>query len=395
MTNKEIFEQNMDELADAINEKAQTYGKKTVTEMTETVRNIHTGAVDSVNGRTGDVVLDKSDVNLSNVDNTSDADKPVSTATQTALDGKQDTLTAGAGVTIENNVISAEVGLKIEVVDELPETGNSSTIYLVPVESTEEEDAYDQYVYVDGHWESIGNTRVDLSGYVQKTTTIAGISLENNIVGSQLKAALELSNVDNTSDLNKPISTATQAALDEKLNNIKPIVLGVTQSSGTWSEIKFGSAVDAASSIVAQDSSTASSVFLNIRNNEFGHNFSVAYLYATANYSNHRGHAYVGNADVLALHLRSTEKIEFTKGNNSGYILDTFNTSANPTLAGTEAALTGLKLNDVVYKIPTFDPTTISGYDASKSQILTHDAQGVMTWVDGAAVQSGSEVTLP
>ncbi len=33
-------------------------------------------------------VLDKSDVGLSNVDNTSDASKPVSTAQQTALDGK-------------------------------------------------------------------------------------------------------------------------------------------------------------------------------------------------------------------------------------------------------------------------------------------------------------------
>ncbi len=46
------------------------------------------GAVDSVAGRTGDVVLTKSDVGLTNVDNTSDANKPVSTATATALSGK-------------------------------------------------------------------------------------------------------------------------------------------------------------------------------------------------------------------------------------------------------------------------------------------------------------------
>lgn len=51
------------------------------------------GAVDSVNGLTGVVVLTKSNIGLSNVNNTSDANKPVSTATQTALDGKQDTLT--------------------------------------------------------------------------------------------------------------------------------------------------------------------------------------------------------------------------------------------------------------------------------------------------------------
>ncbi len=48
------------------------------------------GAVDSVNGRTGAVTLSKSDVGLNNVDNTSDLSKPISTATQTALDGKVD-----------------------------------------------------------------------------------------------------------------------------------------------------------------------------------------------------------------------------------------------------------------------------------------------------------------
>lgn len=44
--------------------------------------------VTSVAGRTGAVVLTKTDVGLSNVDNTSDAAKPVSTATTTALAGK-------------------------------------------------------------------------------------------------------------------------------------------------------------------------------------------------------------------------------------------------------------------------------------------------------------------
>jgi hypothetical protein len=45
------------------------------------------GAVSSVAGRTGAVTLTKADVSLSSVDNTSDASKPVSTATAAALDG--------------------------------------------------------------------------------------------------------------------------------------------------------------------------------------------------------------------------------------------------------------------------------------------------------------------
>ena len=46
------------------------------------------GAVSSVAGRTGAVVLTASDVGLGNVNNTSDANKPISTATQTALNAK-------------------------------------------------------------------------------------------------------------------------------------------------------------------------------------------------------------------------------------------------------------------------------------------------------------------
>lgn len=46
----------------------------------------NTDAVSSVAGRTGNVVLNKNDVGLNNVDNTSDLNKPISTATQTALD---------------------------------------------------------------------------------------------------------------------------------------------------------------------------------------------------------------------------------------------------------------------------------------------------------------------
>lgn len=48
-------------------------------------------SVTSVAGRTGDVTLAKADVGLGNVDNTSDANKPVSNATQTALNAKLDT----------------------------------------------------------------------------------------------------------------------------------------------------------------------------------------------------------------------------------------------------------------------------------------------------------------
>jgi hypothetical protein len=48
---------------------------------------VQLNAVDSVNGA-GVVVLDKVDINLTNVDNTSDANKPVSSAQLAALNLK-------------------------------------------------------------------------------------------------------------------------------------------------------------------------------------------------------------------------------------------------------------------------------------------------------------------
>ena len=52
------------------------------------------------------IAVSKSTVWLSNVDNTSDVNKPVSTAQQAALDEKQDTLTPGTWITITNNTIA-------------------------------------------------------------------------------------------------------------------------------------------------------------------------------------------------------------------------------------------------------------------------------------------------
>jgi hypothetical protein len=65
-----------------------------ISNLTNDVGYITSAPVDSVNGETGLVVLDKTDIGLGAVDNTSDANKPISTATQTALDLKEDDIVA-------------------------------------------------------------------------------------------------------------------------------------------------------------------------------------------------------------------------------------------------------------------------------------------------------------
>lgn len=59
--------------------------------------------VTTVNGQVGDVVLGKADIGLGNVDNTSDVNKPISAATQTALDGKANVAHTHAASDISNS----------------------------------------------------------------------------------------------------------------------------------------------------------------------------------------------------------------------------------------------------------------------------------------------------
>lgn len=70
--------------------------------------------VTSVAGRTGAVVLTKTDVGLSNVDNTSDAAKPLSTAATTAL--------AGKAATVHTHVIADVTSLQTYLDDNSPAT---------------------------------------------------------------------------------------------------------------------------------------------------------------------------------------------------------------------------------------------------------------------------------
>lgn len=59
-------------------------------------------------------------------------------------------------------------GLSFEVVDELPTVGKEGTIYLVP-SGGEAPNLRDEYIWVNGAFEIIGSTQVDLTGYVKNT----------------------------------------------------------------------------------------------------------------------------------------------------------------------------------------------------------------------------------
>jgi len=135
--------------------------------------------------------VNKDMVGLDSVDNTSDADKPVSTATQTALDLKAD----GTDLTAhENNtgnphaVTKAQVGLSV---------ANNTADADKPV-STATQTALD--------------LKTDDSVFTAHETS----TLNPHVV---TKTQVGLDQVDNTSDTDKPVSTETQTALDLKVDD--------------------------------------------------------------------------------------------------------------------------------------------------------------------------------
>lgn len=63
--------------------------------------------------------------------------------------------------------VASVSGLHYEPVDELPEAGDSNTIYLLP-NGNKLTNVYDEWFYFDGKWELLGSTGVQLSGYWSK-----------------------------------------------------------------------------------------------------------------------------------------------------------------------------------------------------------------------------------
>jgi hypothetical protein len=86
--------------------------------------------------------------------------------------------TSAAIYTFVTNAIAGVSGFSAAIVDELPESGNSSTMYLVKKSTSDDDNnVYDEYFYINEAWELIGSTAMDLSGYV-KTSDLRPLTNE-------------------------------------------------------------------------------------------------------------------------------------------------------------------------------------------------------------------------
>lgn len=131
------------------------------------------------------ITLAKADVGLSNVDNTSDASKPISTATQTAINGKQDALTTTQMATVNSGIVASD------------------------------------------------KTKLGGIEAGAQKNTVTSVNTKTGAV-VLAKADVGLGSVDNTADLAKPVSTATQTALNAKANTSS---LATVATSGSYGDL--------------------------------------------------------------------------------------------------------------------------------------------------------------
>jgi hypothetical protein len=213
----------------------------------------------------------KTSLALNNVDNTSDANKPVSSAQQTALDAKQATLVSGTTIkTINSTSILGSGNIAISsavawggITGTLSTQTDLQTALDLKVDenaaitgATKTKITYDakglvtagadlaagdlptgidaakistglisnaEFDYLNGLTDNIQTQftgKQDVLVSATNIKTIEGQSLLGSGNIDLAKGDVGLGNVDNTSDANKPVSTATQTALDAKTNKL-------------------------------------------------------------------------------------------------------------------------------------------------------------------------------
>jgi hypothetical protein len=78
-----------------------------------------------------------------------------------------------------NTLIGNLATISIQVVSSLPETGKGNIIYLIAKSVVDgEQNSYDEYLWTGTKFERIGDTSIDLSGYLQTTGNASNVTVE-------------------------------------------------------------------------------------------------------------------------------------------------------------------------------------------------------------------------
>ena len=119
--------------------------------------------------------------------------------------------------------------IKFEKVASLPATGENGVFYLIPANEADASNHYNEYIYIDGAWEFLGTTEIDLTAYAKKTeipTKVSQLTNDSGYVVNTQKASttdLGLVKVDGTTitiDADGVIKGTTEIGISEESDNV-------------------------------------------------------------------------------------------------------------------------------------------------------------------------------
>ena len=195
-----------------VNGKIRLAGDLTGTASSPTIAS---GAITDAKIATG---ISPTKVGLGNVNNTTDLLKPISTATQTALDTKASTISLALKAPIDAPTFTGTVSGITKTMVGLGNVDNT-TDALKPI-STATQTALDLKATITALNLKASSTDLALKADITDLNLKAPIASPTftGSVSGITKAMVGLANIDNTTDLLKPISTATQTALNLKVS---------------------------------------------------------------------------------------------------------------------------------------------------------------------------------
>ena len=193
------------------------------------------GAVDSVNGQTGVVVLTASDVGaLPNTTviptKTSDLTNDSNFITKAVNDLTNYYLKSETYTKQEVNQLIADIPkFTVTIVQELPLIGQPMVLYLVPKDG-ESPDIYNEYIWItsSSSYELIGTTAVDLDGYATEVYVDNGLATKQDV----LTAGNNISITNNIISATDTTYTAGEGI------SIENGVISNTQTSAEWGNIQ-------------------------------------------------------------------------------------------------------------------------------------------------------------
>lgn len=122
--------------------------------------------------------------------------------------------------------LSKILSFEIEIVENLPETPDAHTLYLVPKLVVKPTNGYYEYIYVNNKWEIIGDTEIDLSNYYTKAEVDQLIADNRYVLPAATANTLGGVKIDNSTiqiDENGKVSLKEEGTADLVNEIIQPV----------------------------------------------------------------------------------------------------------------------------------------------------------------------------